>query len=322
MSRSPKISVWSTGGVQTPERLDFWASVLSSQVVPMSVRSDHAGEQFEARIEATRFGPIEVLHMTGSAQGVIRDTHDVARSDQRSLHLLVGRRCSWTLKHRGSELLRPGDACLVDTRYTHDLNIATRYDLINIQMTPTWLANWGANFDALVGRRISCGTGWGRALSGYVTQLLPDFVVDAPLPQSLLLDQLGALLALVASERSSNSTPFDHSETSLSDRICECIMQRFGEPHLTAAHVAASVNISVRTLHRALGGIGRTFGSVLLDIRSRTALKMLLSRGFDRLTIAEIGRRAGFTDASHFVRVMRRKTGKTPSQIRKTRDGS
>lgn len=40
----------------------------------------------------------------------------------------------------------------------------------------------------------------GRVLSSYVAQLSPEFVAQAPLPQSMLMDQLGALLALTATE--------------------------------------------------------------------------------------------------------------------------
>ncbi|TDG16906.1 AraC family transcriptional regulator [Paraburkholderia silviterrae] len=46
---------------------------------------------------------------------------------------------------------------------------------------------------------------------------------------------------------------------------------------------------------------------------------MLQSRAFDHVTTAEIGRRAGFADASHFVRVIRQRTGRTPRQLRQGR---
>jgi AraC-like DNA-binding protein len=37
------------------------------------------------------------------------------------------------------------------------------------------------------------------------------------------------------------------------------------------------------------------------------------------VTTAEIGRPAGFLDASHFTRVLRRRTGRTPLQMRRAR---
>jgi AraC-like DNA-binding protein len=43
---------------------------------------------------------------------------------------------------------------------------------------------------------------------------------------------------------------------------------------------------------------------------------MLTSPLFNRVTTAEIGRRAGFVSASHFARVIRRRTGRTPLELR------
>jgi AraC-like DNA-binding protein len=40
---------------------------------------------------------------------------------------------------------------------------------------------------------------------------------------------------------------------------------------------------------------------------------------FDRGTVAEIGRRAGFSHASHFSKVLRKCTGQTPLQMRRAR---
>jgi AraC family transcriptional activator of tynA and feaB len=39
------------------------------------------------------------------------------------------------------------------------------------------------------------------------------------------------------------------------------------------------------------------------------------------VTTAEIGRRAGFSDASHFVKALRRRTGRTPLQMRRASHG-
>jgi AraC-like DNA-binding protein len=57
---------------------------------------------------------------------------------------------------------------------------------------------------------------------------------------------------------------------------------------------------------------------MLMQARVDLAGRMLQSPLFDRVTTAEIGRRAGFSDASHFVKVLRRHTGQTPRQMRRT----
>jgi AraC family transcriptional activator of tynA and feaB len=81
--------------------------------------------------------------------------------------------------------------------------------------------------------------------------------------------------------------------------------------------VASSLNVSTRTLHRVLAACGETFGAMLIQARVDLAVRMPQSPLFDRLTTAEIGRRAGFSDASHFVKVLRSRTGQTPLRIRR-----
>ena len=104
---------------------------------------------------------------------------------------------------------------------------------------------------------------------------------------------------------------------SLHQRIKDCLADRCTEPQLTAVDVAASAGISVRTLHRTLAAADETFGDKLLEARARIALRMLTSPLFSRVTTAEIGRRAGFLSNSHFARVMRKRAGQTPLQLRK-----
>jgi AraC-like DNA-binding protein len=55
----------------------------------------------------------------------------------------------------------------------------------------------------------------------------------------------------------------------------------------------------------------------LIEARARIALRTLMSPLFKRVTTAEVGRRAGFQSASHFARVIRRRTGWTPLQLRR-----
>ena len=103
------------------------------------------------------------------------------------------------------------------------------------------------------------------------------------------------------------------------DKVRDHIGRRCPDVALRAADVASSLNISRRTVHRALAACGETFGAMLIQARVDLAVRMLQSPLFDRVTTAGIGRRAGFSDASHFTKVLRRRTGQTPVQMRRDR---
>jgi AraC family transcriptional regulator, positive regulator of tynA and feaB len=134
----------------------------------------------------------------------------------------------------------------------------------------------------------------------------------------VLVNQIGALLALTASELQGGSAARP-VECSVRDLVHDQIKQRCAETSLEAFDIASALGVSTRTLHRALAACGETFGALLIQARVDVAARMLQSPLFDRKTRAEIGRRAGFSDASHFTRVLRKRTGRTPLQMRRAR---
>lgn len=192
------------------------------------------------------------------------------------------------------------------------------WSALNLQLSEQFVRKWLPHPSSLAGRRISRDSPWGRVLASYVSQLTPDFFVQAPLPHEVLIDQLGSLLALTAAHLSGHRPASTPAERSVRDRVYDQIRQRCTDSCLQAGDIASTLNISKRTLHRALAASGDTFGAMLMQARVDLAIRMLRSRLFGRVALAEIGRRAGFSDASHFTKVLRRLTGQTPLQIRRT----
>jgi hypothetical protein len=66
-------------------------------------------------------------------------------------------------------------------------------------------------------------------LLGYVAQLSPEFVLQAPLPQSVFIDQVGALLALTATELRGSRGGWSPVERSVRDEVHNHIKQRCTE---------------------------------------------------------------------------------------------
>jgi AraC-like DNA-binding protein len=83
--------------------------------------------------------------------------------------------------------------------------------------------------------------------------------------------------------------------------------------------VADGLGIGERSLHRALAAQRHTFAQQLMASRMDSARRLLGDPRFDRLTVAEIGRRVGLLDPSHFVRAFRSATGQTPGALRRQR---
>lgn len=313
---SPSMARWSTADVPASQRFDYYAAALSAAQTPMSVSSDHQ-ESFAAAMEAMDLGPLAVFHQTGSGNRAVRDQRDIERSSERSFHLLINRSSGWTLSHRGSIRLGQGDAVLTDSAIGHDLIIPGQYEFVHLKMTEAWLQQWLPGSDKLVGQRIPADAGWGRALTSFVAQLTPQLLLEPPLPLQLIGEHVGAMLSLIGTELGGGAST-SRAEIGLAERICDAIVQQCTDVSLSVEKVATPLNISVRTLHRSLAGCGKTFGGVLLEARVNVAVRMLESPLLRGLTAGEIGRRAGFVDASHLARVVRARVGRTPAQLRPT----
>ena len=309
------IQRWSTTDVDESQRLDYYDHALCSAIDPMRVRRSVKG-RFEAQIDCIDLGHISLIHGVGPAHDCIRDQRDLARSTGRSFHLILNKGSAWRVSHLGEHQLRKGDAILLDSNYGHRFDLLSPFDNVHIKLSQAWLKQWVPDPASLVGNTIPFDVGWGGALTTFMAQLSPELLADAPLPPYVLTDHIGALLALHTNALTGRPSPVSPPYRQLRDRIEEVLVQRCTESSLTATDIAATLGVSPRTLHRSLAACSQTFGALLIKARVELATRMLESPLFRRLTSAEIGRRAGFIASSHFVRVMKRHSGRTPAQLR------
>jgi len=317
-AESSSIVRLSTNAVVPADRLGYASWILNSSLAP-SVLSTGTPATYELEVTALELPSIGIVAASGSQTRSIRGPSEIRRSPHHyfSLALVLSGSANFAsvMRHR----FAPGDLIFYDSRYSQDCELLPHWSTLVLQLSEQFVQKWVPNPAGLGSRRICADSQWGRVLASYVAQLSPEFVVQAPLPQVMLIDQLGALLALTAAELRGSHVASTPIERSVRDRVRDLVIQRCPDTSLHAADVASSLNISARTLHRALASCGETFGSVLIQARVDLAVRMLQSPLFDRVTTAEIGRRAGFSDASHFVKVLRRRIGQTPLRVRRTR---
>ena len=316
-SAESRIARWSTADVDLSQRFDYYSDALSTALTPMQVRAcDHTPSAFTAETRSATLGSIDVLHQIGDASQAYRGPAEIARSQGHSYHLIINLTAPWGVTHRGSIKLDPGEAVFTDSNYGHHL-VLSHYSIINLRFEEQWIRAWLPLPNILTGRKIAATSNWARALISFVRQLSPEFVVEAPLPSAVIADQIGALLALVAHDMSGGHTAPTRVNRAMSERIEDTTIQRCSEAGLTAEGIAKSLNISTRTLHRCLAACGKTFGALMQKSRVEVAARMLESPLFKRLTVAEIGRRAGFSEASHFSRAFKQRTGYSPAELRR-----
>ncbi|CAN5480465.1 hypothetical protein BH10PSE18_BH10PSE18_40860 [soil metagenome] len=307
---------WSTQAVPPAQRLDYWVGAICEGFLEMTVTSASSAD-FHSSLDSVDWGPVGIHRVLGGAQDVYRTRTAIARASENSYFLLCKSDSAWTAAQEQTRArLLPGDLVLVDSRRRYEFHFTESANTVSLELRPDWVATWLPHVEGLLGQRIDGQTGWGGALGAVARQLTPELAIAPPLPATLLRDQLGALLALASGNAASAAgAPND----ALRARILDALRERHAEPGLTAAVVAAGLGISSRTLHRSLAASGQPFAQQLMACRMAVARRLLADARFDRLTVAEIGRRVGLLDASHFVRACRRRLGATPGQIRRGR---
>lgn len=303
---------WSTDAAPAGESLDYWIGAVCEGFLEMHVTAGAAGG-FAAELTSAPLGPLQLNRVGGSAQDVYRTPRAIARSREHYFYLLCKSDTAWSAsQHAHDARLLPGDLLLVDSRHCYEFHFGRTCNTVSIELPTAWAEQWLPDPARVCGRRLDGQAGFGAALSAFARALQPELALAPPTPAALLTDQLGALLALACGGEVRHT-----GESGLRTRIEAAIRERHAEPGLTAAAVARGLGIGERSLHRALAAGSATFAQQLMACRADAARRLLADRRFDRLSAAEIGRRVGLLDASHFVRVYRQHAGLTPAAWRR-----
>lgn len=307
---------WSTDGAPAASRFEQYAEMLRRNLIRVTTACDDQ-RRFSTEMRIAHIGRLQFARINGSAKRSYRTRQDIAASGGRAFHLVSGS-TAWEFECKEKRFsLPPGDLVLIDTQLEYSSRLPDGFQNYTVVLPVDFIHAWLPDPTAATGIQLPSRNGWGQVLSAYVNQLAATCGSRLPLQASILEDQLGALIALAASDGRGDGSGHKTAHLELRSRILDSIRQRCTDSCLTALDVAADARTSPRTLHRVLATAGETFGAHLIEARCAVAHRMLTSPQFDSLTIAEIGRRAGFVDTSHFSRTCRMRYGHPPAQLRR-----
>jgi AraC-like DNA-binding protein len=289
-------------------RFDFWMHLLNESLWPVTEWSETPAD-FNVDLRVAALGCLSAVVEEISPHRAHRTARDVDNSQERSFHIFANQH-AWAFDHHGRREKVAAGGVLVLAEGEHETFAPRGFRGVIIKCPEHWMRTWLPDPDVLVGRGIAPDSRWGRVLAPMVRQLTPELAAAPPVPHGVLVDQLGAMLALAASE------DLPRSSAALAGRIQDCIRQRFAEPQLVADDVATALDIPCSRLHAELAAVGRTFGAELLEVRGDAALRLLSSSSQGPPALVDVARRTGFSSASHLARVLRRRGGRAPADMR------
>ncbi|MCB2065347.1 MAG: AraC family transcriptional regulator [Erythrobacter sp.] len=308
------IESWTSDGLARREALSQWREWAASTIAPIEVEVFDA-DSFAARWISHGIGQLRLLHLYAPAQRV---THTgIEGSAGRagpSIQLVYSRQGAMKTQMEGKSFtLQPGQFVLLDNTRYYQMEMRTPHEALDLMMPQAWLERHLPDPGALLGRVIDTRHGWGKPL-GALLETLPDGIGNAPLPRSLIAEQIGSLLAL--------ATGFEESEHvsrhrgQLARRILRRIESDYADPALSPERVAEACGISKRYLQTLLAGSGTSFVQELNAIRLDRASDLLADPRAKCLPVADVAYRCGFLDPGYFTRLFRKRFGITPSEWR------
>ncbi|MFJ7902996.1 AraC family transcriptional regulator [Streptomyces sp. NPDC096198] len=313
------------GTVSPRERVEAFRHALTDSMVPNDIVHEEPATGIHARMELWRVGDLDLFATRNSGFEVRREERHVRHHRSRPV-------VSVSLQPEGvhraeaegrRRLLRADDICVfhelsprrygwpgdgasqsvmfdmtrldvpVDTVVEASLRLRASplYDLVLGHLRDLWRDPGGLEADPGASALASATTGLVRALLLTAAHSAESAAARSVLDDTLVTRILG------------------HVRSHLADR------------ELTPAGIAAAHAVSERRLYAVLGGAGISLEQWLIAERLTRARQMLGSARYDRLTVAAVSARCGFSSPSHFTRRFRAAYGQSPSEWRRQHGG-
>lgn len=296
--------------------IDEWSTLCSQSYVPLTTDADTG---FRGALRSCTLDEIGISQV-GSTRAIIRRGAHLARTEPRETAILsIMLSGSAQIRHsdRAREARR-GTAYLLDSDQPYEVEFPERYDMLALVLPARAIRASDAARRALAGQPMRPSVPL-QVLRNHLARLVEGEHRARPAPDheaaeaAVVLELLQATFDTIAQPHRSPA-PLSRGSTLAHARWF--LFHHQADPRLTIDVVAERLHISRRHLenHFTLHGIGPA--SYLRHLRTRRAA-VLLSRNPD-VPVAEIGRRAGFTDTNTFIRAFRRDFGSTPAAWRRT----
>jgi len=302
-----------TRSVPANERYDFWHASVCDRFVPLLATP--STRDLQGRIRSVEVAEARVRRIAGTEHRFQRRPQDISHGDAPELLNLVFLNRGTTIVEQDGRVatLRAGDFVFYDSSRPFDFRTRGDFDYTILLLPRDLLGQSERVLRSCTVRPRSSAHGVAgmtrRLLSSLVTPGRPVLgPTHARAIQDTLVDTVAPLLP--------SMEPTASAETLL--LLARAHIQRnLADPDLSPGSVAAACEISVSYLHRLFDDQPSTVAAYIREERLRVAAQMLVSPLHRNASIATIGSACGIVDAAHFSRMIRRRFGVPPRELRR-----
>jgi AraC-like DNA-binding protein len=295
------------------DRLASWREEFGRAIVHVEI-DPVANEPFQAEATLGEVLDLRWMKFRGSAMRFDR-TPQMAASGSDHVGLIINHDQSSPIAHCNRELtLDDGDAFAC---FTDEPGIIVGRGHAGLLLPRRLLASRVRHLGNAVGMRIGSGTDALRLLRGYLNTLPAELTRRSTALERLVVDYICELAALAIDPgRPADENSLSATAAARLGLAMAYLGRHYEFPGLTISTVAGDQNISARYLQRLIETTGSTFSEHLNELRLQRAFALLADSKYRKKQIGEIALRSGFSDASYFNRMFRKRFGETPGSVR------
>ncbi|MEQ1658902.1 MAG: helix-turn-helix domain-containing protein [Hylemonella sp.] len=281
------------------------------------LESDLYGDtDFDGHIASARAGDLILTKLEANRHRVVRTRDMVRASEEGYLKIVAPMKGSAGVEQMGRQAwVTPGAWTIYDTTGSYSVANPERVEHLIVMLPKAQMIERGLRLENLMARPVGGASGIARvALSTMRStfQELPHMSADAARGAGELIAQL-VRLSLI--ELSGQETQLTQREA-LKDRIRGYVALHLRDPDLTVDQIAVALNCSKRHLYNAFTEEDQTLASYIQGLRLEACIRELQHPMAQTRPITDIALSWGFNSPSHFSRVFREHTGKSPSEFR------
>ncbi|MCX4782386.1 helix-turn-helix domain-containing protein [Streptomyces sp. NBC_01264] len=314
-------SAVSSGGVPAGERFDWYADIISREVMPAALSSERPAE-FRGEAAVVDLGPLRASKFALSPLRSRRTPALIRRGDPEQYQLALLRKGVTSMsQHRNTCTVGGGDLMLWDTsrpsdNVMHEDGGQVRATILMLPRDVLPLRP--ERLERLLARRIPGDRGIAAILASFMTAL-EDHAAECE-PRELA--RLGAVAVDLATAclaqhlDAEDRIPSEARAEVLLRRIHAFIEHNLADPELAPPTIAARHNISVRGLHQLFQGQGESVRSRIRRRRLEQCRTDLIRPELAAHRVQSIAARWGFSGPEVFSRSFREAYGLTPTEYR------
>lgn len=306
--------VLSTDAVAARDRAPQWCEWVSRHFG--GLQSDLYGDTvFEGHLASSLAGDVILTRLEAGRHRVLRSATAVRTSDTPFLKIVAPWSGTALIQQQGREAAaRDGSWVIYDTTGTYEISNPHQVDHLVVMLPKDGIVERGQRLNGVLARGLGA-SGISRVALETMRNTyleLPNMSEQAARGAGELIKELVRLSLMEAAGQETAMT----QREALRDRIRAYVQRHLRDPQLSVDGIAQALHCSRRHLYNAFAGDGESIAAYIQRLRLEACIRDLQEAGPHARPITDIALSWGFGNPSHFSRVFRDHTGKSPSEFR------